>query len=267
MVNQTNCLKLTMGFLLMVVFNSTNLTAQNAENLFDSHYKWGVTGQLNTFKAAEITEKPNNGNVEFAILKDQKMAVGLSYNFYQYKSWNFKTDLQLQWFGNVRQMFIAEEETILPFDFSRWSRTEHDRLVYLSLTAEYVFFKTGSFYFAFGGGLGLTYYKYYEIYGDGGGLSINDVQVFSDLYNSDETPFYGSAHLETSIYFKRKSFMLQASVIYNKSFKSYRTGVYKFTNLEVSPGVVGTIDQSGDYLGISLTFYLKKLHFKKKNKK
>ncbi len=53
-------------------------------------------------------------------------------------------------------------------------------------------------------------------------------------------------------------FMLQASVIYNKSFKSYRTGTYTFMNLQQSPDVTGTIDQSGDYLGVSLTFYFKK---------
>ena len=34
-------------------------------------------------------------------------------------------------------------------------------------------------------------------------------------------------------------------------------------NLQQSPDVTGTIDQSGDYLGVSLTFYLKKIDFKK----
>jgi len=265
MVNlqKTNLLKITMGFLLMVVFNSIHLTAQNAENLFKTHYKWGVTGQFNTFKAAEITEIPNNNSVEYAILKDQKMAIGLNYNFYQYKNWNFRAGLQLQWFGNAEEKFIAEEETILPSDYGLWSRVEHDHLIYLPLTAEYVFLETGSFYFALGGGLGLTYYHYYEALSDGG-IAINDVQVFSVLYDSDENPFYGSTHLESSIFFKRKSFMLQASVIYNKSFKSYRTGHYTFMNLQQSPNVTGTIDQSGDYLGVSLTFYLKKINFKKK---
>ena len=56
--------------MLIVVFSSINLTAQNAQNLFKTHFKWGVTGQFNTFKAAEITEISNNTNVQFAILKD-----------------------------------------------------------------------------------------------------------------------------------------------------------------------------------------------------
>ena len=254
--------KTSMGFLLMVVLNSNHLTAQKAENLFSNHFKWGVTGQFNTFKAAEITENPNNPNVKYAILKDQKMAVGLSYNFYQYKNWNLSVSLQLQWFGNEEELYIAQEETSLPSDFYRWSRIENDHLIYLPVTVEYVFLETDSFYFALGGGLGLTYYKYFEQLTDGG-LSIDGVQVFSFLYNSSENPFYGSTHLESSIYFKSKSFILQASVIYNKSFKPYRIGGYKFMNLQVSPDVTGTIDQSGDYLGLSLTFYLKKIDFRK----
>ena len=129
-------LKIAMGFLLMVVFNNTQLTAQNAENLFSKHFKWGVTGQFNTFKAAEMTENPNNLNVQYTILKDQKMAIGLSYNFYQHKNWNFRMGLQLQWFGDAENLHIAQEETVLPFDINRWSRTDHDRLIYLPLTAE-----------------------------------------------------------------------------------------------------------------------------------
>ncbi len=64
MVKQIKFLKITMGFLLMVVLFSNHLTAQNAENLFSNHFKWGVTGQFNTFKAAEITENPNNPNLD-----------------------------------------------------------------------------------------------------------------------------------------------------------------------------------------------------------
>jgi len=44
-------------------------------------------------------------------------------------------------------------------------------------------------------------------------------------------------------------------------FKSYCTGTYQFTNLQNIPNFSGTIDQSGDYIGFSLSF-----HFKRKGK-
>jgi len=260
-------LKITMGFLLMVVFGSKHITAQNAKDLFTTHFKWGVTGQFNTFKAADITETPENPNVKYAILKSQLMAVGLSYNFYQYKNWNFRAGLQLQWFGNAQELYLAKEEIVIPYDYADWARINHDLLVYVPVTAEFVFLRTGSFYFTLGGGFGLTYYAYDKItrvlsIGNTTAPTIEE-QVFNVIYYNSKPPFYGSAHIEGSIFFKRKSFLLQASLIYNKSFKSYRTGTYTFMNLQVSPDVTGTIDQSGDFLGVSLTFYLKKIDFKK----
>ena len=131
------------------------------------------------------------------------MAIGLSYNFYQYKNWNFRVGLQLQWFGNEQQVYIAEEETVLPFDYTIEERVDHERLAYLPLTVEYVFLKSRSFYFALG--VGLSYYVH-----DGTTITtaIDDVLIFMAVYENSENPFYGSAHLEGSIYFKRKSFML-----------------------------------------------------------
>jgi hypothetical protein len=56
--------------------------------------------------------------------------------------------------------------------------------------------------------------------------------------------------------------MLQASIIYKKSYTSFKEGTYEFKNLEMSPDVNGSINQSGDFIGFGLTIYPKR--FKKK---
>jgi len=249
-----NYLKVTMGILLIVIFKIENVKAQNAEDLFKNHHKWGITGQYNIFSEADITPT-NNNRINYEIFKNKRFAIGLDYNFYQHRKWNFKVGLQLQWFGNDAGYTILEEENITPFNIGNFYRTEHDRILHLPFGVEYVFLKRGKFFISFGGGAGISYYQFDAVTFDS---SINDVPIFISNYENSKSPFYSSGHLETSIYFKRKSFMFQASLIYNKSFKSYRKGNYEFLNLEISPDTKGEIDQSGDFMGVSLTVYLKK---------
>ncbi|MCF6214473.1 MAG: hypothetical protein L3J45_10670 [Flavobacteriaceae bacterium] len=257
MVNKTNNLKTAISLLLIVVFYSPNLRAQSAKELFNNYHKWGITGQNNIFSAADVTPT-NNSNFNYNILKSKRFAFGFEYNFYQYKNWNFKTGVQLQWFGNAENLFISQKETVLSFDINSWSRITDDLIVYLPVTAEYVFLKKGNVNFSLGAGLALSYYR--ETIG-GSFFNIDNQPIFNADTNNNSKPFYTSGHIEASIYFKRKRFMLQTSIIYNKSYKTYRAGLYEFSNLQVSPNTKGLIIQSGDYIGVSLTIY-----FKKKNK-
>ncbi len=247
-----------MSLLLIAVFYSNNIKAQNAEKLFNNYHKWGVTGQYNIFPAADITPT-NNANLDYKILKDKLFSFGFTYNFYQKKRWNFKARLQLQWFGNTEDLFISKEETVLPINLSLNTRSTRDLILYFPITTEYVFFKKGNINIALGGGLALSYYGFSDLVISK--LGVDDIPIFISNYINSTNPFYTSGHIEASVYFKRKKIMFQTSIIYNKSFKSYRTGKYEFKNLDASPVTRGYIDQSGDYIGVSLTVY-----FKKKNK-
>jgi len=244
-----------MSFMLIVVFGSKNVAAQNAEKLFENHTRWGITGQYNIFSEAVITPTRNN-NLSYEILKSKRFAVGLEYNLYQSKNWNFKTGLQLQWFGNELGYEILEPENETSFNLGGFVSTEHDKLVYLPISGEYVFFTTKNLFFSFIAGLNLTYYESYD--DETFTTSINDVQLFTSSYKNNSSPMNFGIHFGPSIYLKRKSFMLQMNLVYKKSFSSFRKGTYQFSNLELSPDVSGTIDQSGDFLGAGLTIYFKK---------
>jgi hypothetical protein len=257
MVKKTNILKTVMSLLLIAVFSSNIINAQSAKDLFNNYHKWGITAQYNIFSEANVTPT-NNSNLNYSNLKSKLYAFGVEYNFYQYKSWNFKTGVQLQWFGDADKLFISQKETVLNFDIDEWSRSNHDLILYLPISTEYVFFKKRVINFSLGGGLALSYYRETN---SGRFFDIDNAPIFNADTNNSTNPFYTSGHIEASVYLKRKSFMLQVSIIFNKSYKSYRTGLYEFSNLQESPNTKGLIIQSGDFTGVSLTVY-----FKKKNK-
>lgn len=247
---------IAMGLGLIAILKTEKLTAQHANNLFNNYHKWGAIIQYNVFDAATITPT-NNSNVNYELFKNKLFAVGISYNFYQHKNWNVKGELQLQWYGHHDGITILEPENIANFDYLDESSTEHDKMGYLPITAEHIFLNTNNFSFSIGGGLGLTYYWHYDISGSSG-LSINDIVVFEAFEREDYPLFYFSNHIQASIYFKRKSFMLQTSLIYKKSYSSFKTGTYEFKNLKVSSDINATFDQSGSFSGIAITFYPKK---------
>lgn len=249
-----------MSLVLIVVFCSEKVKAQNAESLFNDYYKLGIVMQFNIFDAANISPT-NNNNINYEIFKSKMPAFGIAYNFYQYKNWNFKAELQLQWFGDADGITILEPENIANFSYRDESITEPAYIGYLPLTIEYVFLNTGSFSFSLGGGAGLTYYWHYDIHGSSG-LAINDITLFEAYEISDYPLFYLSNHVQASVYFKRKELLFQASLIYKKSYTSFRQGTYEFKNLKTSPDISGGIDQSGDFWGISMIFYFKKKSIK-----
>ncbi|NCT16378.1 MAG: hypothetical protein GW774_14090 [Flavobacteriales bacterium] len=244
-----------MSLLLLAVFYTDNLNAQNAENLFKNYHKWGVTGQLNNFTKGDVTATSNN-NFNYEVLKNRRFAFGLTYNFYQYKDWNFKAGIQLQWFGNENKIFISSEETALPVDINSGIITSNDRIVYLPLTFENVLLTKGNINLSLGGGLALSYLR--ETIGNLTIENNNSIPIFTSDANINKSTLYTSGHLDASIYFKAKNFNLQTSVIYSKSFKSFKTGTYEFSNLVTAPNTRGAIDQSGDFIGLSLTLYFKK---------
>jgi len=253
---KVNIKLIAMSFMLIAILKIESLSAQIAENLYKNYHKWGLIIQYNIFDATNITPT-NNPNINYEIFKNKLYALGIVYNFYQYKNWNFKAELQLQWYGHHDGIRILESENIASFDFDREYFTEHDKMGYLPITTEYMLLSKGNFGFSFGGGIGLTYYWHYDISGSSG-LAINDTVVFEAFEREDYPLFYFSSHIQASIYFKREKFMLQTSLVYKKSYTSFKTGTYEFKNLKASSDINGIFDQSGNFLGISATIYPKK---------
>ena len=193
--------------LLIVVFYSNTLMAQSSKNVFDNYYNWGVTVQVNNFSESKDLTTNNNINFSYELTNNYRAALGLTYNVYKYKSWNFKVDLQLQWFGDDDLLFIGKEETILPFDFKQISRTEHEQIAYLPVTAEYFVLAQGKLNLSVGAGLGLTFFDFTRL--ETGTLRVGSQDIPKELIfeanrTSNKNPFYTSAHLEANLYLKTR---------------------------------------------------------------
>jgi len=248
-----------MGSMLIVVFCVTTTNAQNAEKLFKNNYKWGLTAQFNIFSGSK--NSGNNDNFYYKLAKSKMPSVGVQYNFYQYKNWNFKADVQLQWFGDKDRFFIAGEETVLSSYWSDLSYSNLELILYVPVTVEYVFSSNKKINFSIGGGLGISYFKFNE--SAFSSFSLNHILIFSNYYHGNGD-YYTSGHLEAGIYYKTKGgTMFKTSLLYKKSFKDFRTGETQFLNLQQSPDTTIKLEQTGNFIGLSTTIYFK---IKKKKK-
>lgn len=244
--------------MLITVFCTISLKAQNAEKLFKNNHKWGVNLQLNNYFGSN-NYKAHKDSYYYKINNSIVPAIGVRYNFLQIKNWNFNASFQLNFFGDRDKEYIAPEE--LPNIGGWWvvTSSELSSILYIPITAEYIFSTERKVSYSLGAGLGMSYYQYNE--DTSGSFDVNYIPI-SRINYIGNGHYFASGHIKASMYFKSKGgTMFQTSLTYKKSFKNYREGEYSVTNLAQSPDNTQKFSQSGDYLGLSLAVY-----FKKKNK-
>lgn len=94
--------------------------------------------------------------------------------------------------------------------------------------------------------------NFYDNEGNGKNL------IYYWLENNHKTPLYPSIVFSPGIYIMTRYFMIQTSIVYNKSLKNQYKGEMRFMNLDISDDSVIETKKSGDYLGISLQIFLAK---------
>ena len=250
-----NNLKTVMSSMLIVVFCTVSLKAQNAKKLFKNNYKWGINMQLNNYFGSN-NYKAHKDSYYYKITTSYVPAIGLRYNFLQIKNWNFNAGLQVNFFGDRDEEYIAPKE--LPNIGGSWGvvSSELSSILYIPITAEYIFSTERKITYSLGAGFGMSYYQYNE--DASGTFDVNYIPISRINYIGNGN-YFASGHIKASMYFKTKGgTMFQTSINYKKSFKNYREGEYSVTNLAESPDNTQKFSQSGDYLGLSLAVYLKK---------
>lgn len=252
-------IKINKVSLWLILFFTVIANAQNNKHPYEKYFKWGFVGGINIFTEAKMTSEYPNANVSYQVNSTADWAIGLEYNIFLDDKWHTNIALKTQWFGDKETEFIGKNETTLPVDFLEVSWTNPDFTLSLPISMVYTYQLSPKVSINAGAGLGLTYYRYTDIVTSG--IELDFLLIRESNYSSHKNPFYISGHLEAGLGFELAKTLIQTKAIYSKSFKSYRTGTYQFTNLQESPDFGGTIDQSGDYLGFSLS-----IHFRKKEK-
>jgi len=98
------------------------------------------------------------------------------------------------------------------------------------------------------------YTDYLSNFYDDEGIGKNIIYYW--FANDHKTPLYPSIIISPGLYIMTRYFMIQTSIVYNKSLKNQYKGEMHFMNLDISEDSVMETKRSGDYLGISLQLYL-----------
>jgi hypothetical protein len=107
--NKLNYLKIATSIILITVFCTVSLKAQNAEKLFKNNHKWGLNMQLNNYFGSN-NYKAHKDSYYYKITTSYVPAIGVRYNFLQIKNWNFNASFQLNFFGDRDKEYIAPKE-------------------------------------------------------------------------------------------------------------------------------------------------------------
>ena len=258
-------------FLFGVLSGFFNLKVQaQTANFLKDYYGTAAFSQFTVDKAGVVYNddgvKPNFILESFIVPQ-----LGVTFNVYQYKNWNFKTGFILKYKITSEKYSFLKEQTGRPYDykFQVWFDSG-SKMNAIPLIAEYILPISSKTKWLISGSFTFAYYRGQEGY-DETILGKNDpnpktLMIYYDGY--DKNPLFTSAEISTGFYFLFKHFMLQPEIRYSKSFRDVLTGYYVSENFLTEPhNSGGTFKQSGDYWGISLSVYIKKRGKNKKRKK
>lgn len=251
----------TVASLLLATVFFLQLNAQEnerenyAKQIFKTYYKFGLV--VGTSSLA-VTNEENAVKYEFK--RPQTFDIGVEYNFYQIKNWNFRAAFILQNYTLVNEQYLKKED--IPSLYNDESQTiwfGPFQQFKIPMYADY-FLQIGnktSFNFSLG--------PEFIIYPDdptSGSTGVNGVEYIS------EEGFGGGLFvgLNGSIGFnwKMKGLLLKSFITYHYQNEVLYTNTVTTSNLEVSPNTVSKHEITGDYFMFGVSVYPSKSLFKKK---
>jgi hypothetical protein len=262
---KTPILKTAMSVILIVVISFSS-KAQNNTNFLKNYYKFSVFGQYTVEKKGVVYKE--DPSVNYGLEQYVVQHIGVSYNVYQHKNWNFKTGLIYKYKLIKEKYNFTQEQILYQNNYSFIATIDSGSRMYaIPLTAEYIVSISKRIKWEIAPSFTVAYY----IGQEGGSVHSFDIDkpnpptmlIYYDEYYKN--PIFSSAEISTGFYILFKYFMLQPEFRYSKSFRDVFTGHYTVENFKTEPhNSKGTFKQSGDYWGFSLSIYLKKFNFKKK---
>ncbi len=263
---KNSILKTAMSLVLIVVFNSKT-TAQekmSATGFLKDYYRISGFSQYTNNRAGTVVKE--DPTVNYDILSNITPQLGLLINVYQTNHWNFKTGIVLKPQILKEGYIFTREQTGLDIDFSYSTELSGDDTIWsLPLVAEYIVPLNNRIKWMLAPSFTISNYRDFG----GSGLNARRARILSIMDDRSSKPLHTSAELSTGFYVLFKYFMLQPEFRYSKSFNTIKSGSFTTENfLTVPDGSTGSYKISGDYWGVSLNIYIKKLRKNKtRNKK
>lgn len=272
-------LKTMMSIVLIIVysFNSSSQECVDMPNpfeVFTNYGKWSFNITPVVYKKASITK--DYGNTELVNKPMYSFQIGAKRNFFRTKKWGFNVGIFLGYIPSRNISFSLDKEDFAEifggFEEESGNQLSH-RYLFIPLNVEYKKKIAKSMYFNVNAGINFNLIRdstneyNYRIITEEMGEIIEVREIFISYQNTLDQFIQFGGTLSAGFYFPFKNWMLQTNIIYNKNFQNLWEGEYQFGNLFVSEPTRGDYIVSGDYLGLSTTFYFKKRTKKKKEKR
>lgn len=231
-----------------------NKKGNYAKELFQTYYKFGLV--VGTSSLAVANEE---NSVNYAFKRPQTFDVGIEYNFYQIKNWNFRAAFILQNYDLVNEEYIKSEDAggAETLSFTIW--TGPNQQFKIPIYADY-FLQIGNktaFNFSIGPEI--------IIYPDdptSGSHGVDGVEYISE--EGLGGGFYFGLNGSIGFNWKMKGLLLKSFITYHYQNEVLYTNTVTTSNLQVSPNTVSKHEITGDYFMLGVSLYPSKSLFKMK---
>lgn len=238
------------SFVVLFLLLSISLQGQwNKEfAILNQYQKWGITAGPTFFNKATISSQ--FGEQSFDNKITTSFNAGIEYAFFADRRWSFLTGL------------LVSKEPVYNIDHPDFFGKQYTSGVNFSIplitqmqiqVGEKVFLTLSAGYKA-------TYIAPTTyIYGVGSNPENKEEEIFSLSLNTPDNHIYGSALFNVGTALAMKPFLMKINVTYNIYFQNIVTGTYQFNDVAyTTPSTTGAYKLSGNYLGVMVSFYLKK---------
>jgi len=253
--------KLKIYFFVCLVFVPVLGFSQNykndpiAEELFNTYHKFGLqTGISSLF----VENEPNAVSLKYE--KPRTFEIGATYNFYQYKNFNFSFSALYRTHSLTNYENTKKEDTGLPLDIAGRLTVGPYHQYKLNTEAHYYFnvFNFTTAYFSLGPELTLTR----RIYGTTTVVSENEESYGYTAVDDYNGTFFIGANISFGFNIKTKPLLFQPFFTYHYQPKTLFTNVVTTQNLKVSENTVSEHHITGNYIMVGLKLYRVEVCFK-----
>ena len=240
-----------------------DIGAQDVHNsdAFRRYGKWAVTLKPLLYQKARINRDYGTKTLKSKSLYSAN--IGLEYIFTPTNTFSLRTGLNVGFEPGYHISYYMADMDIYPQYKGRHSTFYGYTIESLSvpIMIEYKRRVGRNVFFNFSPGLRIMYYP------PGGTVfSVtyhskdrkNTRTVFDMSLLSPDVDFHYSVALSSGLYFLFEKLLLKVNLVYNNKFRYQLRGRYRFANMFVTPPSGGSYELSGDYIGLDLSFRLKK---------
>ena len=243
------------GFMLALLIYTASFGQSNnnedeyslAEKLFNTYHKFGLHTGISSLY---VENEPNA--VSFQLEKPRAFEIGVTYNFYQYKNYNFTASIAFRTYDLTNFEQLKKEDLNFQYDVAGDLTVGPNSQWKVNVEMNYLFkiFKKLNGYV----GIGPEVFLVRKIYGTGAALTtLEDGKEvgFTTTDDYNKNVFFG-ASASLGLYIQTKPLLLQPFFTYHYQPNKLYTETVKTQNLIVSENTVSEHHITGNYLMFGL---------------